>query len=87
MADVSATNPQDSSCPVTRGEVDLNWYHERDGFWREVGLAAPARRALINANINNLADLRKTNLTEIAQLHGIGKNALLTLESLLISKA
>lgn len=84
---MSKPNSQDSHCPVTRGEVDLDWYHERDGFWREVGIPSPARRALIDAGIKNLANLRTSDLTHIASLHGVGKTAITKLESLLNHKA
>ena len=84
---MSKPKSQDSNCPVTRGEVDLGWYQERDEFWREVGLAAPARRALIDASIMNLNDLRTRDINEIAELHGIGRNALVVLNKLLSQKA
>ena len=65
-----------SSCPVTRGAVDLDWYNARDSVWRELGLAAPARRALVNAGILKKSQLRRFTLAELAALHGIGKTAL-----------
>lgn len=63
-------------CPVTRGEVDLDSYAEVDGTWREIGLAAPARRALVDAGLFELADLRKESLAAIKELHGMGPNAI-----------
>ena len=33
-----------SLCPVQRGEVDLKKYEKLDGNWRDLGLAAPARK-------------------------------------------
>jgi hypothetical protein len=66
----------EARCPVTRGEVDLDSYAEVDGAWRELGLAAPARRALIDDGYFKLSDLRKTSLDEIKQLHGMGPNAI-----------
>lgn len=47
-----------------------------DELWKSLGLAAPARRALINANIKSLADLKKFRSSELKDLHGIGPNAL-----------
>lgn len=73
----------DSMCPVTRGEVDLDWYAERDGVWRELKLAAPARRALINADLLTVEDLARVSEADISQLHGIGKNALVILRPFL----
>jgi len=43
-------------------------------------LAKPARRALANAGITNLKQLSNLKETELMQLHGIGKNALLMLK-------
>ena len=65
-----------SRCPVTNGEVDLDAYAAVDGNWREIGLAAPARRALIDDGYYKLSDLRKTSLDEIKSLHGMGPNAI-----------
>jgi len=65
-----------SRCDVTSGEVDLDAYAAVDGNWREVGLAAPARRALIDEGYYKLSDLRKTSLDEIKSLHGMGPNAI-----------
>jgi hypothetical protein len=65
-----------SQCEVARGEVDLDGYAEVDGAWRELGLAAPARRALIDDGYYKLSDLRKTSLDEIKSLHGMGPNAI-----------
>ena len=65
-----------SRCEVTRGEVDLDAYAQVDGVWRELGLAAPARRALIDNGYYKLSDLRKTSLDEIKSLHGMGPNAI-----------
>jgi hypothetical protein len=65
-----------SRTEVTRGEVDLDAYAEVDGVWRELGLAAPARRALIDDGYYKLSDLRKTSLDAIKDLHGMGPNAI-----------
>ncbi len=65
-----------SRSEVTRGEVDLDAYAEVDGVWRELGLAAPARRALIDDGYYKLSDLRKTSLDAIKDLHGMGPNAI-----------
>ena len=40
------------------------------------GLAAPARRALANAKIHQLGDLRRWREADVKALHGIGDNAL-----------
>ena len=63
-------------CPVTRGEVDLDEYAEVDGEWREIGLAAPARRALIDDGLYKVTDLRQASLAALKELHGMGPNAI-----------
>lgn len=42
----------------------------------EIGLAAPAVRALTGAGYHTLNDLAGTSRAELAALHGIGPNAL-----------
>jgi hypothetical protein len=49
-------------------------------------LAAPAQRALQSAGITSLNDLTKVSEDELMQLHGMGKNALGTLQDALKAK-
>ncbi len=42
----------------------------------EIGLAAPAVRALTGAGYHTLSDLAGASRAELASLHGIGPNAL-----------
>lgn len=65
-----------AQCAVTRGEVDLDAYAEVDGEWRAIGLAAPARRALIDDGLYVISDLRKVSLAALKELHGMGPNAI-----------
>jgi hypothetical protein len=62
-------------------EVDLDAYAGVDEVWRELGLAAPVRRALIDEGYYKLSDLRKTSLDAIKELHGMGPNAIRILTS------
>jgi hypothetical protein len=80
-----AGNSAEPNCPVTRGEVDLSYYAERDAVWGELKLAAPARRALINADIYTLDDLRKWSFDDLVNLHGMGPKALQTLRAMVAS--
>ena len=68
--------PNKSNCSVTKGEVDLSAYAKVDGVWKELGLAAPARRALVDNKILNLADFKKFTIDQVADFHGMGPNAL-----------
>jgi len=66
---------QQSQTVVTNGTTDLDRYESLDGAWREIGLAATARRALIDDGLFELADLRKVSLAAVKELHGMGPNA------------
>ena len=65
-----------SLCPVQRGEVDLKKYEKLDGNWRDLGLAAPARRALVDAKLLKISDLKKISEPELKKLHGMGPSAI-----------
>ena len=69
-------NKKSSKCAVTRGEVDLSKYAKVDGIWRELGIAAPARRALVDAKILKISDLKKWSDEELLSLHGMGPTAI-----------
>ena len=57
-------------------DSDLARYESLDGTWREIGLSAPARRALIDDGLYELSDLRKISLAALKDLHGMGPNAI-----------
>lgn len=69
-----------SQCPVKQGKVDLTKYESKDSVWREIGLAFPARRGLVDNGILKLSDLKKYSVKELAEIHGVGSNALKTLK-------
>lgn len=49
-------------------------------------LAKPAQRALASAGIKSLSDLSKFTEQEVADLHGIGKNALVVIKEAMKKK-
>ena len=61
-------------------------YEDFDEEWRKVGLAAPARRALVDAKLYKVSDLRKISLDDLAALHGMGKSAIARLKQLMEAK-
>jgi len=61
---------------ANNSEVDLDAYAAVDGAWVELGLAAPARRALIDEGLYKVSDLRKYSLDAIKDMHGMGPNAI-----------
>jgi uncharacterized protein YdhG (YjbR/CyaY superfamily) len=69
-----------SQCPVKQGKVDLKKYESKDSVWRELGLAAPARRGLVDNGILKLSDLKKFSDKDLSKIHGIGSNALRNLK-------
>ena len=64
-----------SQCPVKQGKVDLKKYQELDGYWRELGLAAPARRGLVDNKIYTLAHLKKWSEKDFMKIHAMGPTA------------
>jgi len=65
-----------SQCQIAAGKVDLSRYEKLDEVWRELKIAAPARRALVDAGILKLNDLKKWSLKDLAKLHGVGGTAI-----------
>ena len=65
-----------SRITAIHGDVDVDPYEDVDGVWREIGLAAPARRALIDDGLYKVSDLRKVSLAALKELHGMGPNAI-----------
>jgi hypothetical protein len=57
-------------------EVEPDPYEDVDGVWREIGLGAPARRALIDDGLYKISDLRKVSLAALKELHGMGPNTI-----------
>ena len=65
-----------SRIAALHAEVEVDNYAEVDGEWRALGLAAPARRALIDDGLYKVSDLRKVSLAALKELHGMGPNAI-----------
>ena len=76
----------DSKRSSTRGDLNPTQYELLDGEWRKIGLAAPARRALVDAKLYKVSDLRKISLAELTELHGMGKSAIARLSAIMEAK-
>jgi hypothetical protein len=61
-------------------------YEAFDGEWRKIGLSGPARRALVDAKLYKVSDLRKVTLEKLTSLHGMGKSAVARLKVLMKAK-
>jgi hypothetical protein len=60
---------------------------ERDDvIWVGLGLAAPARRALVNAGITTLPQLASRTRQEVTALHGMGSHAMTRLDDALAAE-
>ena len=75
-----------SNCAVTNGEIDLAKYEKLDREWREIGLAAPARRALVDSKLYKVSDLRKISVDDLEGLHGMGKSAVARIKVIMNAK-
>lgn len=71
---------------VDISEAEQDRYASLDREWREYGIAAPARRALVDAKLFKVSDLRKISLDDLEQLHGMGKSAVARLKVLMNAK-
>ncbi len=67
-------------------QAELDRYEKLDQEWREYNIAAPARRALVDAKLYKVSDLRKISLAELEGLHGMGKSAVARLKELMNAK-
>jgi hypothetical protein len=72
--------------PAKPNPSDPSTYEPFDGEWRKAGLTGPARRALVDAKLYKVSDLRKISLAELNSLHGMGKSAVARLKVLMNAK-
>jgi len=54
--------------------------------WRKIGLTAPARRALVEAKLYKVSDLRRVSLEELSSLPGLGKSAIARIKVIMNAK-
>ena len=67
-------------------EANLDKYASLDGEWRAIGLSSPARRALVDAKLYRVSDLRKISLEDLQDLHGMGKSAIARIKVVMAGK-
>ena len=75
-----------SSENLNFSHTELDRYESLDREWREYKIAAPARRALVDAKLYKVSDLRKISLSELEDLPGMGKSAVARLKVLMHAK-
>jgi len=54
--------------------------------WYRLGLSGPARRALVNAKLYKVSDLRKISLDELIGLQGMGKSSIARIRVIMDAK-
>lgn len=54
--------------------------------WRRIGLTAPARKALVEAKLYKVSDLRRVSLEELSSLPGLGKSAVARIKVIMNAK-
>jgi len=54
--------------------------------WYRLGLSGPARRALVNAKLYKVSDLRKISLDELIALHCMGKSSVARIRVIMDAK-
>jgi len=78
--------PKKSNQDLDISQAELDRYESLDREWREYGLSAPARRALVDAKLYKVSDLRKISESNLEELHGMGKSAIARLKVLMNAK-
>ena len=78
--------PKKSNQDLDISQAELDRYESLDREWREYGLSAPARRALVDAKLYKVSDLRKISESNLEDLHGMGKSAVARLKVLMNAK-
>lgn len=54
--------------------------------WFKIGLSGPARRALVDAKLYKVSDLRKISLNELIALHGMKKSSVARIREIMDAK-
>jgi hypothetical protein len=78
--------PKKSNQDLDISQAELDRYESLDREWREYGISAPARRALVDAKLYKVSDLRKISQSNLEDLHGMGKSAVARLKVLMSAK-
>lgn len=71
---------------LKRSNMDPTSYEVLDVEWRQIGLAAPARQALVDAKLYKISDLRRITLAELQGLKGMGKSAIARIRLIMEAK-
>jgi len=75
-----------SDQPEPRLKHMQDHYDELGQEWRKIGLTSPAVRALVDARLFKVSDLRKISLDELTSMHGMGKSAVARIKVIMNAK-
>jgi hypothetical protein len=78
--------PSKNPKPLAPNPNDPSSYDAFDSEWRAIGLSGPARRALVNAKLYKVSDLRKITAADLDHMHGIGKSAIARVKQIMEAK-
>jgi hypothetical protein len=74
------------SAPKPGETTDMDAYEPFDAEWRKIGLSAPSRRALVDAKLYKVSDLRKMTSDQLDNLHGLGKSSIARIKVIMHGK-
>jgi hypothetical protein len=78
--------PKKPVAPRPGETTDMEAYEPFDAEWQRIGLTAPSRRALVDAKLFRVSDLRKLTESELSSLSGLGKSAIARLKVIMAAK-
>ena len=67
----------------TLKKVAPDSYEALDGEWRSIGLSAPERRALVDARLYKVSDLRRISVAELTSIKGLAKSAIARIKQIM----
>jgi hypothetical protein len=72
-----------------RKKHELNPAEQQEALeveWFRIGLTAPARKALVEAKLYKVSDMRKISLQELQAIQGISKSAIARIQVIMRAK-
>ncbi len=72
--------------PSPHGKRGSELYEALDAEWRKIGLPTPARRALVDARLYKVSDLRNITLNQLIGMQGMSKSAVARIRAIMEAK-
>jgi DNA-directed RNA polymerase alpha subunit len=80
------SKPKIPVAPRPGETTDMETYEPFDAEWRRIGLTAPSRRALVDAKLYKVSDLRRVTESDLSSLAGLGKSAIARIKQIMAAK-